>query len=62
MKGAYSDSDNPFFSDFYSDAANYLYEDVLVTLSPEVKVKDKFFDVDYSSVPLLSEFVISQWN
>ena len=62
VKGAYSDEDNLFFSDFYSDAANYLYEDILNTVSPEVKVKDKFFDTDYSSVPMLSEFVISEWN
>ncbi len=62
MKGAYSDADNLFFSDFYSDASNYLYEDILNTLSPEVKVKDEFFDTDYSAIPLLSEFVISQWN
>lgn len=62
VKGAYSDEENPFFSDFYADAANYLYEDILNTLAPEVKVKDSFFETDYSSIPLLSEFVISQWN
>ena len=60
--GAYSDSENLFFSDFYSDAADYLYEDILNTLSPEIRVKDKFFETDYVAIPMLSSYVISWWK
>ena len=62
VAGAYSDEENLFFSDFYADASEYLYADILETLAPEVTVKDKFFEVNYSEVPKLLEFVISQWK
>ena len=62
VDGAYSDSENVFFSDFYSDAANYLYEDILNTISPEIRVKDKFFETDYAAIPILSEYTISWWK
>ena len=61
-EGAYDDSENLFFSDFYSDAANFLYTEVLETYSPEVKVKDAFYETDYSSIPLLSKFIIAEWK
>ena len=60
--GAYTDSENVFFSDFYADAANYLYEDILGTFSPEIRVKDKFYETDYSAIPILSEYTISWWK
>ena len=60
--GAYSDDENPFFSDFYRDASDYLYSDILATIAPEVRVKEKFSLVDYSEVPSLLEFVIAQWK
>ena len=40
--GAYARESNPFFSDFYSDAAAYLFPKTLRDLSPDVTFKDKF--------------------
>ncbi len=48
-----------FFSDFYSDAANYLYAASLYELSPDVKIKDKYYDeIDIVSLPYNWEFII----
>ena len=60
--GAYSDTEDLFFSDFYSDASDYLYDDVLKTYSPNVNVKDSFYETDYSQIPLLTRFIIAEWK
>lgn len=60
--GAYADDDNLFFSDFYKNASTYLYADVLETYAPEINVKDAFYDIDYSSIPVLSDFIIAEWK
>ena len=46
-----------FFSDFYADAANYLYLNTLVELSKSVTVKEKYFtEVDIVALPYNSSF------
>jgi phosphoglycolate phosphatase len=62
VSGAYDDEEDPFFSDFYSDASEYLYAEILDIIAPEVTVKDKFYEVDYSEIPKVSDFVILQWK
>jgi hypothetical protein len=42
IDGAYANDMNPFFSDFYSDAATYLYPITLKNLRVEVTFKDNF--------------------
>jgi hypothetical protein len=41
-RGAYASQTNPFFSDFYPDAADYLFPKTLKDLMLEVKFKDSF--------------------
>ena len=48
--GAYASTTNPFFSDFYSDAADYLFPKTLKDLMLNVVFKDSFD----------SEFILSQ--
>lgn len=40
-----------FFSDFYTDAANYIYHSELTSYSAEVKVKKKFYDINIIDMP-----------
>ena len=40
-----------FFEDFYSDAATYLFPEILGLLSDEVTVKDRFYDIDPVYIP-----------
>ena len=48
-----------FFSDFYSDASNYLYLDAIVALSESVKIKDKYYDkIDIVTLPYNWEIVL----
>ena len=60
IAGAYaSDTYEYFFSDFYSDAADYLYLTTLTGLIDTVTVKDKYYDsVDIVALPYNYEFVI----
>lgn len=62
-EGAYANSDNPFFSDFYSDAVSYIYPIVLTELSADAELRDSFYEIDIVSLPRLSEeFIIKSWN
>ena len=40
-----------FFTDFYSDAADYLYPRELANYAADVKVKKKFYNIDIIAVP-----------
>lgn len=51
VKGAYADTKNDYFSDFYSDAVYFLYPRVLSELSEGVIFTDKFEEVDIISLP-----------
>lgn len=59
-KNAYKqDSLSVFFSDFYSDAADYLYEEACLELMPEVTVKDRYAEIiDPVKTEANGEFVI----
>ena len=61
-EGAYSSSENVFFSDFYSDAADYLYSDILNTLKSDVYFSDSFDEIDILEIPYLEEFYVRSWN
>lgn len=61
-EGAYAYEDNPFFSDFYSDAALYLYSEVLSELAGEVNFKDAYGDIDALSIPMIEEFYIREFK
>ncbi len=56
---AYTDSDNPFFSDFYSDAARYFYTNLVKLMSEDAEFRDKFYDIDLVSIPKNSNFITS---
>ena len=60
--GAYSNEENPFFSDFYSDAADYLYNQVIEQYIPEVTFKDSYYDIDLTAIPKINEFYIRQFK
>ena len=56
--GAYTDtSADGFFSDFYSLAAENAFADAIGELLPEVKVSDKFSDIDLVSMPTQNMFI-----
>lgn len=59
---AYSDSDNVFFSDFYSDASDYLYGDIIETLSDYVAFSDSYGEIDLLSIPVIKDFYIREWK
>ncbi len=56
---AYTDSTNPFFSDFYADAVFDVYSSMLELYSPDVEFTDRFDGVDIVGLPKNYEFVIS---
>ena len=58
VKGAYADTKNDYFSDFYSNAVYFLYPRVLSELSEGVIFTDKFEEVDIISLPKNSEISI----
>ncbi len=47
-----------FFTDFYPDAANYLYMKSLDDYSPMVNLKDNYYKIDILTLPYNSQFVI----
>lgn len=49
--GAYKDSELPFFDDFYSDAAEYLYLRILNELSSETILSEDFEEIDVLEIP-----------
>ena len=61
-EGAYSSSENVFFSDFYADAANYLFSNVSETLKTDVYFSESFEKIDILEIPYLEEFYVRSWN
>lgn len=56
---AYTDKENPFFSDFYGDAVYSVYSEMLATYAPDVEFTDKFSEIDVVSAPKNYQFIIS---
>lgn len=48
-----------FFEDFYSDAADYLYPELLSSIAQEVTVKDRFYAVDPIYMPYNTYIIAS---
>lgn len=59
---AYTDEDNPFFSDFFKNAAEEFFAEEIEELSAEVEFKDSYFDIDFLSIPTNSKFFVTSWN
>ena len=59
--GAYLSTTNVFLSDFYSDAALYLYNEVLNTLIPDVEYTAKYDDIDLVSIPKNVVYYVKVW-
>ena len=58
-RGAFADADlYDFFTDFYSDAADYVHAKTLSALAPDVKVKDLFYEINVASIPHNDKHVI----
>ena len=60
--GAYARETNPFFSDFYSDAADYLFPKTLRDLMADVKFKDSFDETLPISIPRNNKYYIKTFN
>ena len=60
--GAYADADNVFFSDFYADAADYLYSESLTQLASLVEFREAYGMIDTLSVPKNYEFYVKSWK
>lgn len=55
---AYTVSANrDFFHDFFSDAADYLYNDSLRQLIKDVQIQEKYYEMDVIALPYNSEYV-----
>ena len=62
VSGAYSDSSNVFFSDFYQDAAAHHYKNTLKALSGEVKFTGRYDNLNPIDIPVISDFVIREFK
>ncbi|MBO7303864.1 MAG: hypothetical protein J6V09_01400 [Clostridia bacterium] len=45
------------FTDFYSDASAYLFNETVLSLSKDAKIKDKFFNIDIVNMPYNHEYL-----
>ena len=61
-EGAYSNGQNPFFADFYKNAAPYLYAEILAELAGEVSFKSAYDEIDTVAIPLIEEFYIREFK
>ncbi len=59
---AYENSDDPFFSDFYPDAASYLYTEAIKILSAAAEFKEKYRELDLLSVPMNNNLFVTSWK
>ena len=60
--GAYADSSNVFFSDFYSDAAAHHYKNTLKALCGEVKFTGRYEKLSPTEIPVISDFIIREFK
>lgn len=60
--GAYNNKENVFFSDFYSDAADYFFSESLTAFSPDVVFSDSYAELDITKIPINSQFIVRQWR
>ena len=59
---AYTDDDNPFFSDFYLDAAIEFYTEDITTLSSDAVYKDSYRAIDFLKIPTNDRYFVTSWN
>ena len=59
---AYQNEENLFLSDFYSDAAVYLYTEAVKTLSSEVVFKENYEQIDLLSIPVNDRLYVTSWR
>ena len=59
---AYQNEENLFLSDFYSDAAVYLYTEAVKTLSSEVVFKENYEQIDLLSIPVNDRLYVTSWK
>jgi hypothetical protein len=62
VKGAYASTTNAFFSDFYPDAADYLFPKTLKDLMLEVKFKDSFDREKIISQKRNNQFIVKSFK
>ncbi len=55
---AFTDSENPFFSDFYSGAVKEIYSDMLALYASDVSFSERMDRVDIISLPKNYEFTV----
>lgn len=59
---AYKNDENLFLSDFYSDAAVYLYTNAIEALSSEVEFKENYDAIDILSIPTNDRLYVTSWK
>ncbi len=59
---AYADEDNPFFADFYKNAAFEFFTEDIEALSSEVEFKDKFYEIDLISLKPNDRYFVTSWQ
>ena len=59
---AYKDEENLFLSDFYSDAAVYLYTNAIAALSSEVVFKENYGSIDTLAIPVNDRLYVTSWR
>ena len=60
-EGAYQNSQNAFFSDFYSDGADFHYARSLETLLTKAEFTDGYYKLDLLSVPKNTAYYVKEW-
>lgn len=62
VSGAYTDEENPFFSDFYKIAATEFYAEDVGLLSTEAVFKDSYYELNPITIPANRELFVTGWN
>ena len=59
---AYQNEDNLFLSDFYADAAVYLYTKAVEALATDVTFKEEYGEIDLLSIPVNDKLFVTSWK
>ncbi len=62
ISGAYRDDENPFFSDFYQNAAYEFYLEDIDLLSEEAEFRDLYYEIDPIAIPKNKELFVTSWK
>ncbi len=61
VRGAYLDTEDPFFSDFYKNATAYLFPRLIEDMEEEVIFGKNFDKLDLLSIPKDTNYTVKEW-